>query len=80
MCGNWRAAKLIIDKVRVQNSNKITSHIKGALLWGVVELCSHPRRQSGTVDSKMNSLKNNDFICFINFRFLNDIKENTVKF
>jgi hypothetical protein len=34
-------------------------------------------RVAQTVGSKMNSLKNNDFICSINFRFLNEIKENS---
>jgi hypothetical protein len=40
---------------------------------GVVEFCGHPKRQSCTAGSKMNSLREtkNDFICSINFRFLN---------
>lgn len=57
ICGNWKTAIWIIDKFHIQNSNKITSYIKGALLWGVVELCGHPTRQSGIVGSEMNSLR-----------------------
>jgi hypothetical protein len=80
ICGNWKTAIWIIDKFHIQNSNKITSYIKGALLWGVVELCGHPTRQSGIVGSEMNSLRGGggEFICSLNFRFLNEIKENSV--
>ena len=82
ICGNWRTAKWIIDKFRIQNSNKISSYIQEALLWGVVELCGHPRRQGGTVGSKRNSLRKtkNDFICSINFRFLSKKKGNSKLF